>query len=85
MKWKVKVPIESTSKDAPDATRWHEIGRAWSDTTDRIVIVLDSLPFRSTHVYLFIEEQGRTKPKTRMTSTVPGPQRTHDSGPPKES
>lgn len=66
MKWRVKVPIENTKNEGTEneetKTRWHEIGRAWSDSTDKIVIVLDSLPFRSTHMYLFIEQAGSTKP-----------------------
>jgi hypothetical protein len=58
----VMTPIENAgaggsgtaaAKPGRKRTRWHRIGRAWSDGPERITIVLDSLPFRSEYVYLF--------------------------------
>jgi hypothetical protein len=58
VKYLVKTPITSDAK-----TRWHTIGRAYDDRegTGRIVVVLDSIPFRSEFVYLYPEDEGEKR------------------------
>jgi hypothetical protein len=61
MKYDVMTPIENPNDGSGTAatrgkrrTRWHRIGRAWSDPKgDKITIILDSVPFRSEYIYLF--------------------------------
>ena len=58
MIYRVVTPI--TRKDG-DKPAWHSIGRAWSDGPEKICIVLDSVPFRSEYVYLFVDEEATAK------------------------
>ncbi len=57
MKYDVMTPIGGGDSSGTAAgkkkTRWHKIGRGWSDNEDKITIVLDSVPFRSEYIYLF--------------------------------
>jgi hypothetical protein len=53
MVYRAVTPIGKSSKKAA----WHTIGRAWSDGPGKICIVLDSVPFRSEYVYLFVDEE----------------------------
>ncbi|TAL45877.1 MAG: hypothetical protein EPN91_01315 [Salinibacterium sp.] len=65
MKYAVKVPIEAKQGE-PAKTRWHTVGRAFDDRdgSGRIVIILDSIPFRSEYMYLYPEDGGPPKKDT---------------------
>ncbi len=61
MTYDVVTPIEIKIKGVPK-TKWHRIGRAWSDNEEKITVVLDSVPFRSEYIYLFKSDIQIPKP-----------------------
>jgi len=56
MKYKIATPVEvpGSSRIPEGATKWVQIGTAWSDFKDgKITCALSALPFRSEYIYLF--------------------------------
>lgn len=58
MKYNVVTPCETPGADKPT---WHKIGKAWDGDDGKIVVLLQSLPFRSPFIYLMPDDRSAPK------------------------
>ena len=56
MKYNAVTPCETPGAKKPT---WHKIGKAWTNEKGQIVVLLQSLPFRSPFVYLMPDDKAK--------------------------